>query len=94
MSPAAPGSGCTPDRIRGLTGLALGLMLVLHKREEPQMSDFIYRTALTPDADLAVESSGNVVLLTPERRITVTNVERWRDELAVARQLAQTLDPA
>jgi hypothetical protein len=52
----------------------------------------VYRVALTPDASLEVEASGNVVLTTPERRITITDIERWRDELAIARQTARALD--
>lgn len=47
-----------------------------------------YRVALTPDATLEVEESCNVVLVTPERRITITNVQRWADELVTARQIA------
>ena len=31
-----------------------------------------YEYRLTPDATIAVEESGNVVLRTPERRITIT----------------------
>ena len=51
----------------------------------------IYTAPLTPDATLAVESSGNVVLITPERRITITNIQRWRDQLDIARATAQTI---
>lgn len=52
----------------------------------------VYRVALTPDAALEVEDSGNVVLVTPERRITITHVQRWADELAIARQTARAVD--
>lgn len=52
----------------------------------------VYRVALTPDAAVEVEDSGNVVLVTPERRITITNVQHWADELAIARQTARALD--
>jgi len=51
----------------------------------------VYRVELTPDATLVVEATGNVVLVTPERRITVTNVQRWVDELGIARTIAGTL---
>jgi len=50
--------------------------------------DDAYRVALTPDTTLVVEESGNVVLVTPERRVTVTHVQRWIDELTIARQIA------
>jgi hypothetical protein len=50
-----------------------------------------YCVALTPDATLEVESSCNVVLVTPERRITITNVQLWADELVTARQIAQVM---
>lgn len=48
----------------------------------------IYQASLTPDATLAVEETGNVVLITAERRITVTDVQRWIDELRTARTIA------
>lgn len=48
----------------------------------------IYRVELSPDASLRVEDTGNVVLVTPERRITITNVERWVNELGIARDVA------
>jgi hypothetical protein len=51
-----------------------------------------YRFALTPDAILEVEDSGNVVIVTPERRITVTNVQEWTNQLEIARMTAQALD--
>jgi hypothetical protein len=48
----------------------------------------LYRFALTPDATIEVEDSGNVVIRTPERRITVTNVAEWISQLDIARTLA------
>jgi len=52
----------------------------------------IYRYALTPDATVEVEDTGNVVISTPERRITVTNIQDWIDQLALARMTARVLD--
>jgi hypothetical protein len=51
-------------------------------------SDRIVAGTLAPDALLAVDASGCIVLITPERRITVTNVDAWRDRLAQARVTA------
>ena len=48
----------------------------------------LYRFALTPDARIEVEATGNVVIVTPERRITVTNVAEWISQLDTARTLA------
>jgi len=53
----------------------------------------IYRYALTPDAIVEVEDTGSVVIVTPERCITVTNIQDWIDQLALARMTAQVLDP-
>ena len=47
----------------------------------------IYRVWLAPDATLEVEDTGNVVLVTPERRITITDTGRWADQLHIARTL-------
>jgi len=49
----------------------------------------IYRTYLTPDAALEVEPTGNLVLVTPERRITITHVARWVESLTIAQSCAQ-----
>ena len=49
----------------------------------------VYEYRLTPDVTVQVEDTGNIVLATPERRITVTHVQEWIDQLAVARTLAQ-----
>lgn len=56
------------------------------------MFDRIYRVQLAPGATLEVEDSGNVVLVTPERRITVTNVQEWIDQLAIARTTARAME--
>jgi hypothetical protein len=50
-----------------------------------------YEYRLTPDATIAVEESGNVVLRTPERRITITNVAEWISQLEIARTLARVI---
>jgi hypothetical protein len=52
----------------------------------------IYEVRLTPDATVEVEDSGNVVVRTPERRITVTNVQEWIDQLSIARTLAHVVE--
>jgi hypothetical protein len=49
----------------------------------------VWREYLTPDVALEVEESGNVVLVTPERRVTITSVGRWIDSLTLARSCAQ-----
>lgn len=46
----------------------------------------IYEAIMGPDATIEVEDSGNIVIATPERRITVTNVDQWVSELLAARQ--------
>lgn len=51
----------------------------------------VYRAHLTPDAAVEVEPSGCVVLVTPERRITVTNVGEWTEQLGFARTTAQAV---
>lgn len=52
-------------------------------------TDAIWREYLTPDAALEVEHSGNVVLATPERRVTITNVARWVESLEIAGSVAR-----
>lgn len=52
----------------------------------------LYRFALTPDARIEVETTGNVVIVTPERRITVTNVAEWISQLDIARTLVYVSD--
>ena len=49
----------------------------------------IYAYRLTTDATIEVEESTNVVIKTPERRITITNIQEWIDQLEIARTLAQ-----
>lgn len=49
---------------------------------------YTHRYTVSPFLDVAVEESGNVVLVTPERVITVTDVERLRSLLATGRILA------
>jgi hypothetical protein len=39
---------------------------------------------LTPDATLVVDAAGCVVLVTPERRITITNMADWQTALSEA----------
>jgi hypothetical protein len=53
----------------------------------------IHRIQLTPDAELELEDSLNIVLVTPERRITVTNLVAWEQALGnfrVLRDVAAT----
>lgn len=52
----------------------------------------IYQIPLTPDATLEVEDSANVVLVTPERRVTITNVQEWIDQLEICHTLARIAD--
>jgi len=58
---------------------------------EPATPDAVWREYLTPDAVLVVEASGNVVLVTPERRITITDIMLWIDQLTTARTIAGAL---
>jgi hypothetical protein len=44
---------------------------------------------LAPDAHLVIDASGCIVLVTPDRRITVTNVAGWQEGLGLARQFQQ-----
>jgi hypothetical protein len=44
---------------------------------------------LTPDALLVIDASLCIVLITPERRITVGNVRHWADTLDTARTMAR-----
>lgn len=43
---------------------------------------------LSPDAHLVTDASTCIVLRTPERRITVSNVDDWREQLFTARTWA------
>lgn len=40
---------------------------------------------LSPDASLVIDASGCIVLVTPERRVTVTNVAAWQAGLSQAK---------
>lgn len=44
---------------------------------------------LSPDAVLVVDASTCIVLVTPERRITVGNVANWREQLLTAQSYAR-----
>jgi hypothetical protein len=54
-------------------------------------TDPISRTYLAPHATLEVEQSGNIVLVTPERRITITNVALWIGALEIGKQAADAV---
>jgi hypothetical protein len=49
---------------------------------------------LGPDVALVIDSHRCIVIATPERRITVTNVATWRDELLAARMRVAQLGHA
>jgi hypothetical protein len=44
---------------------------------------------LGPDAMLVVDASTCIVLITPERRTTITNVADWQEQLGVATSFAR-----
>jgi hypothetical protein len=46
---------------------------------------------LAPGAFLVIDSSGCIVLATPERRITVTDVASWQQLLGTSRQMARAM---
>jgi hypothetical protein len=56
---------------------------VLPADPELRDGDFLVEK-LTPDAWLALDASGCIVLITPGRRVTVGNVKAWRDALETA----------
>lgn len=41
---------------------------------------------LSPDAVMVTDASNCIVLVTPERRVTVTNVQAWKDTLDRAKE--------
>lgn len=49
---------------------------------------------LGPDADLVIDAGRCIVIATPERRITVSNVATWRDELLAAKMRVAQLEQA
>jgi hypothetical protein len=49
---------------------------------------------LGPDAALVIDAHRCIVIATPDRRITVTNVATWRDELLAAKMRVAQLGHA
>jgi hypothetical protein len=75
---------------RGHTCLGLGRNVL-----PPASPDTMHREGdhlvarLSPDAHLVTDAATCIVLVTPERRITITNVDDWHEYLTQARTFAQ-----
>lgn len=56
------------------------------------MIPYVYRCTIGPALEVALEKSGNVVLITPERTITVTDIVHLTEQLKIAREIRDSLE--
>jgi hypothetical protein len=88
---SAAGNGTNIER---LTRADLDTLRKVVNGPRPATADAMHREGdhlvarLSPDAYLVTDAATCIVLVTPERRITVSNVDDWREQLFTARTWA------